>query len=134
MDQQTVDKVLGFLRDAAGQLGVAFEYAYPAVVRYIWAQAIGTTLVLLAALVGMWMGVGILIHAARGALQKQGGWSAGEFPTSGDFLGLVAVVSVPGAVLGSICILSSLAYWLPVLIAPEGATIMQLLGKAAGGK
>jgi hypothetical protein len=127
MDQQTVDKVLGFLREAAGQLGVGFEYAWPAVVRYMWAQALGTTLVLVFGLIMMWV---LAIKAKN--------WLVAEdesIPDDSKDKGVPSIVAL--VILGSACIISglilcSLAYWLPILIAPEGAAIMQLIGKATG--
>lgn len=125
MSDESVQQLIAALQQAAAQIGATGELAWAAAVRYLFMQAVVTTAILVVTEV-------LLLGSARVALPAA--YRASRQATRDDedpmgwLLLCAAIISVTG--IGTVVVLSGLAYWLPILAAPEGALVVQLLQAA----
>lgn len=137
MDQQVVDKFISMLQQAAAGLGMAVGYAWPTLVRYTWAQATVTMVGWLTMLtLFLVVSVGLtawLIKIFPSLNGDQIRYSADqEFQQGATIVSLLCIWF--GYVLLVIIGLCNIFYWGPIMLAPEGATLIRLIEAATKTK
>lgn len=134
--EKVADKFTTMLQQVADGLGMAVTYAWPAVVRYTWAQAVATCLAFL-----------LFVLVSGVATVKLTNWLRSVWPTrdtngrlsDGDENAQICIVIGDVVLIGLNFVLWCVAvgnwcYWGPIILAPEGATIIRLLNAASGSK
>ena len=119
-DPEVAKQALDLMRELAGAVGGTTEQLWPQVVKLVWAQSV------------TWVVVGIVGAIATGTVA----WKCISKMLRHDDDHDDPVVTLGGVFcsIAFVALLGCISVNLPGVIAPEGAAVMEMMGKLGGGR